>query len=352
MADYSIFNEENPPNSGAIMEAFLLAKPMIRKYRNVGCSISGGADSDILIDLVTKSDPMNKVKYVFFNTGLEFEATRRHIKALEIKYGVKIEELRPVKSIVTCCREYGLPFISKGVSEYIERLQACGFKWEDRPFEELLEKYCREIPESDALDDQGKTRRFVAKYKGRYFKGSFSALCWWSNHYSVGSRFNISHNRGLREFMIDNPPGSDLRISNKCCHWTKKKVVHDWNRKNGIELNIFGIRKSEGGRRSTAHKSCFSKSSAKNDSDEYKPLFFFEKADKEEYEKFYHIEHSDCYTRYGMTRTGCAGCPFGRDFEKELIVMRKYEPNLYKVACNVFSKSYEYTRQYKEYIKL
>lgn len=334
------------------MEAFLLTKPMIRKYRNVGCSISGGSDSDILIDLVTKSDPMNKVKYVFFNTGLEFEATRRHVKELEMKYGVKIEELHPVKSIATCCKEYGLPFISKGVSNYINRLQSCGFEWEDKPFEELLEKYCIEIPKSDALVEHGKTRKHVTKYKGRYFKGACAALCWWSNENGTGSRFNISYNRGLREFMLDNPPEKDFYISDKCCHWAKKKPVRDWNRRNGIELDIFGIRKSEGGIRSTSHKNCFSKSSTISGSDEYRPLFFFEKADKEEYEKFYHIEHSDCYTRYGMARTGCAGCPFGRDFEKELIAMRKYEPKLYKAACNIFGKSYEYTRRYKEYIKL
>ena len=50
-----------------------------------------------------------------------------------------------------------------------------------------------------------------------------------------------------------------------------------------------------------------------------------------------------------MKRTGCAGCPFGRNFDDELEVMKKYEPNLYKAVNNVFGDSYEYTRQYREF---
>lgn len=61
--------------------------------------------------------------------------------------------------------------------------------------------------------------------------------------------------------------------------------------------------------------------------------------------------HSDCYTEYGMTRTGCAGCPFGRDFEEELRVIQTYEPKLYTMVNNVFGKSYEYTIKYKDFVK-
>ena len=59
-----------------------------------------------------------------------------------------------------------------------------------------------------------------------------------------------------------------------------------------------------------------------------------------------------CYTEYALKRTGCAGCPFGRDFEFELDVLEKYEPKLYKAVCNIFKDSYEYTRKYREYRKL
>ena len=52
---------------------------------------------------------------------------------------------------------------------------------------------------------------------------------------------------------------------------------------------------------------------------------------------------------YGLKRTGCAGCPFGRDFEFELQVIEKYEPKLFKAVNNIFGQSYEYTRAYRSF---
>ena len=72
---------------------------------------------------------------------------------------------------------------------------------------------------------------------------------------------------------------------------------------------------------------------------------------KQDYENIFNIIHSKCYTEYGLTRTGCAGCPFGNDFEQELDVLQKYEPKLYKACNNIFGESYEYTRKYREFYK-
>lgn len=52
-----------------------------------------------------------------------------------------------------------------------------------------------------------------------------------------------------------------------------------------------------------------------------------------------------------MKRTGCAGCPYGRDFEFELEVVKQHETKLYKAVTNVFKDSYEYTRKYREFRK-
>lgn len=154
--------------------------------------------------------------------------------------------------------------------------------------------------------------------------------------------------------MVANPP--TFKISNKCCQYAKKDVAHKILREgicgNGllpIDLQIVGIRKAEGGARSTAYKSCFDE----NDSgcDNYRPLFWYKDSDKIDYENAYAIEHSSCYTEYGLKRTGCAGCPFGRDFEYELEVIQKYEPKLYKAVNNIFGDSYEYTRKYREFVK-
>ena len=339
---------KNPPESGAVIDAFILTKPKIREYRKIGCSISGGSDSDILLDMVSKLDEEKKVKYVFFNTGIEYRATKEHIRFLQEKYGVEIEEIRAKKPVPISCKQFGVPFISKTVSAFIDRLQRNGFQWEDQPFIELLEKYCEEIPESEALDESGKIKKGVGIHQDRYFKGCCAALRWWCNEFGEKSQFNISRNKFLKEFMIENPP-LDINISDKCCTWAKKKPVHEWIKENQIELNIFGVRKAEGGQRSAAYKSCFTENAKGSGVDEYRPLFWLKKEDKEEYERHFEIKHSACYAVYGLLRTGCACCPFGREFEQELDIARKYEPALYKAACNIFGKSYEYTRKYRRY---
>lgn len=59
-------------------------------YKNIYCSISGGSDSDIMLDIVTRLDKYKRVNYVWFDTGLEYKATKEHLDYLEEKYGVEI----------------------------------------------------------------------------------------------------------------------------------------------------------------------------------------------------------------------------------------------------------------------
>ena len=310
----------------AIMDSFAITNGKINNpcYENIMCSISGGADSDVMLDILTKLDKDKKVQYVFFDTGLEYQATIDHLKYIEDKYGIEIQVEKAVKPIPTSCREYGQPFLSKQVSEWIYRLQKHGFKWEDKPFEELIIEY----PKCKA------------------------ALKWWCNKYEKKkdgseSSYNIAHNKWLKEFMIANPPS--LMISNKCCTYAKKRVAENYKKQNSIELSLVGIRKAEGGARATAYKSCFSTN--EDSTDEFRPIFWYKNEDKSGYADTYDITHSKCYTEYGLTRTGCAGCPFGRNFELELEIIRQYEPKLYKAVNKIFGDSYEYTRKYREFAK-
>ena len=87
----------------------------LRNHPNAICSYSGGADSDILLDVIEQTRKifnLPPVKYVFFNTGLEMEATKRHVKEVAKKYGVEIEECRPKVNIVNAARLHGIPFVS------------------------------------------------------------------------------------------------------------------------------------------------------------------------------------------------------------------------------------------------
>lgn len=78
-------------------------------------------------------------------------------------------------------------------------------------------------------------------------------------------------------------------------------------------------------------------------------MFWYKNSDKRQYEEAFGVIHSKCYTEYGLERTGCAGCPFGKNFEFELEVIRRYEPKLFKAVNNIFGQSYEYTRKYKRF---
>lgn len=312
--------ESAPPNL-TITDSWLVANDKITRCQKALCSVSGGADSDIILDICAKLDTDNKVTYVFFDTGLEFQATKDHIVYLEDKYGIKIHTKRPVKPIPTCCREYGIPFLNKQVSEMISRLQRHDFKWEDRPFDELYAEY--------------------PKCK--------MALKWWCNEWEKGSRYNIDNNTYLKEFMVANPP--TFKISNKCCHYAKKLVAKRCKEEGGFDLSITGIRKAEAGARATAYKSCFTPA-GDSTIDEYRPIFWYKQSDKEEYEKSYEIKHSDCYEVWKLPRTGCSGCPYARGFESELEAVQKYEPKLYKALHNLFGESYEYTRKYREFQRM
>lgn len=304
-----------------IQNAFIVAKNKLEQSYAPVCSISGGADSDIMLDLIYRSDEEHKTKYVFLDTGLEFQATRKHLAELQDKYGIEIETLKAVKPIPTCVKKYGVPFLSKQVSENIMRLQTNGFQWEDDSFENLLLKYphCK------------------------------TALKWWCNLKGEGSSFNISRNKWLKEFLIENPP--TFPISSKCCYYAKKLVIHNFEKQTEIDLSMTGVRKAEGGVRASAYKNCFTPPNEKTGVSYYRPLFWFTKEDKEQYEEQFNIVHSDCYKVWGMKRTGCCGCPYGRDFEQELALAQKYEPKMYKAMVSIFGEAYEYTRLYKQFVE-
>lgn len=298
------------PENENIVKAFLRMQSICAGYSRIAVSVSGGSDSDIMIDMFTRLNI--PCEYIFIDTGVEYRATYEHLDFLEDKYNIKIHRLSGRK-IPPVVKEFGIPFLSKRISENIARLQHNGFKWEEGTLEELHSKY--------------------PKCK--------SALRWWCSDWK-GS-FSINNYKLLKEFMQQNPP--EFKISSYCCDACKKATAHKWQKEHEIQLVVTGIRRAEGGVRS-ARKSCFEK---QKDCDNYAPLFFFTNADKAEYKEFYGVQYSDCYEVYGMKRTGCVGCPFNRRFMDDLKVMQQYEPQLYKLAMYLFKDSYEYTTAYKKF---
>ena len=71
---------------------------LMRSYYPV-CSISGGSDSDIVLDLIHKVDEDGKVKYFWIDTGLEYSATKTILNrntALPLSVSNLISLSRPV----------------------------------------------------------------------------------------------------------------------------------------------------------------------------------------------------------------------------------------------------------------
>ena len=312
----------------AIIDGYAKAVSVLSRSHTPLCSISGGSDSDIVLDVIHNVDEKKKVRYFWIDTGLEYRATKEHLNDLEKKYGIEIERIKACKPIPVCCKEYGQPFLSKYVSEQIMRLQLHGFQWEDKPLPELLEQYpnCK------------------------------IALQWWCNAYYSPengvvkmSRFSIGRNRWLKEFMMANPP--NFKISNKCCEYAKKKPAKLLIQEYDADLEIIGVRKAEGGIRSASYKTCFSESKSKG-CNSYRPVFWYTDSDEKAYEEFYGIQHSRCYTEYGMKRTGCVGCPYNPRVTEELEIIRKHEPKLYTAAQNIFGDSYAYTHKYRAFQKM
>lgn len=186
-------------NNPIIFDSFIKAKSVLSNNDHVLVSVSGGSDSDCVIDIIERvKREGQEVKYVWIDTGLEYQATKDHLKYLEQRYGIEILRYRAIKPIPLVVKTYGIPFVAKIASQYIEALQTMGFKFEDKSDEEIYAEY-----------------------------GKNYATRWWTGEDNKGFkttvRFTIQWNTYLKEFLIENPP--TFNISAKCCYYSKKKLL-------------------------------------------------------------------------------------------------------------------------------
>ena len=143
------------PQNLAVLKMFIKTWTVVNNpsYERIACKISGGSDSDVMLDVIWRCDKESKVTYVWFDTGLEYQATKDHLAYLEKHYGIRIQRERAVLPIPLSVKKCGTPFINKRVSDYLERLQRHGFMWEDEPYEQLIKSYPCLLYTSDAADE-------------------------------------------------------------------------------------------------------------------------------------------------------------------------------------------------------
>lgn len=311
----------------------------LREHPNAICSYSGGADSDILIDVIERARKMlpslQPVKYAFFNTGLEMKATKDHVKETAEKYGVEIAECRPKVNIVMASRQHGIPFVSKIMSAGLSEWQKKGLPLS------IADEYER------AEDKAAKRQELRERYPKCESAINFLCCCNSAGEPRPNIQLVINSSKYMRDFIGDFPP--DFQISAKCCDYCKKQLAHSVQK--GFDMIITGERRDEGGMRSVPRADntslCFTETSSGQF--RLRPLYYVTDADKAWYKDYYGIKYSDAYEVYGLTRTGCCGCPISYKAVEDLEKIRPYEPNLVKAAWNVFGKSYLYRQQYNEY---
>ena len=311
------------------------------RSKNAICSYSGGSDSDILIDLLEHVRHMMNlppIKYVFFNTGLEMKAIKDHVRDTEKKYGIEIEECRPEINIVKATRTYGVPFVSKIMSQGLSEWQKKGIPLS------IADEY------EQAEDKAEKRKELKERYPNCESVINFLCCCNSSGEPRPNIQLVINSSKYMRDFINEYSP--DFKISAKCCDYCKKQVAHKIQK--DYEMIITGERRDEGGMRSVPRKDntalCFTETA----SGQYRlrPLYYVSDKDKEWYRDRYKIKYSDAYEVYGLTRTGCCGCPISYKAVEDLEKIEKYEPNVVKAAWNIFGRSYEYRKKYNEYKKM
>lgn len=325
-------------------EKFEAIKSIIAKrltqHPNAICSYSGGADSDIMIDLIEQTRKLFElppIKYVFFNTGLEMKATKDHVKVTAEKYGVDIETVRPKISIVQASRKYGIPFVSKIMSGGLSEWQKKGVPLT------IADEY------EQAEDKRSKRLELKERYPNCEMLINFLCCCNAAGEPRPNIQLVINSSKYMLDFIKEFPP--DFPISAKCCDYCKKQPAHRVQK--DYEMIITGERRDEGGMRSVPRKDntslCFTETSSGQF--RLRPLYYVSDSDKVWYKERYGIRYSDAYEVYGLTRTGCCGCPISYKAVDDLEKIRPYEPNVVKAAWAIFGKSYLYRLQYNEYKK-
>lgn len=312
----------------------------LTEHPNAICSYSGGSDSDIMLDLIERTRKMfglPPIKYVFFNTGLEMKATKDHVRAIAEKYGVEIETHRPKIGIVQATREHGQPFISKIMSAGLE-----GWQKKQLPLS-IADEY------AEAEDKAAKRRELKDRYPHCEQTINFLCCCNSAGEPRPNIQLVINSSLYMLDFIRETPP--DFQISASCCDYCKKQLAH--NVQKGYEMVITGERRDEGGMRSVPKRGeangtmCFSENA--QGQFRLKPLYYVSNTDKAWYKAEYNVKYSDAYEVYGLSRTGCCGCPISHKAVEDLKLIEPYEPNIVKAAWNIFGDSYRYRAKYVAY---
>lgn len=260
-------------------------KATVNQYGEDNCciSFSGGKDSTVLHYMVDMALPNNHIPRVYANTGIELNMIKNFVTKMS-KYDYRIKMIKPSKSIRKTLEEFGYPFKSKEHSQRFMEYKKYGIQ------QKHIQRYLGLWKRPN--DTEETMKRYMCPAKLRYqFTDEFCK--------------------------------NGLDISDECCKKMKEEPIRNWQIENNRLVTITGIMQDEGGRRNTTPCISHKPKGIIN----FNPLTVITKEFEQWFIYKYNIEICDIYKPpYNLERTGCKGCPFNINLEKDLEMLGKYFP--------------------------
>lgn len=259
--------------------------------QNAYLSFSGGKDSTVLHYLLDMALPDNKIPRVFINTGIEYRHIVDFVKSL-IWEDDRIVILNSNVNIKQMLEKEGYPFKSKEHSNKIGEWQ------------------------------KGSVAKSTLKYKEMAGKSRYA--CPKKLLYQYEDDFN-------------------LKLSDKCCYRLKKDVAHKWEKENNRSIVMTGMLKEEGGQRANLANCLVTK----NDKVvKFHPILVCSTEWEDWFIQKYEIELCRLYYfPFNFKRTGCKGCPYSLDLQRQLDIMGRWLPNERRQCETIWKPVYDEYRR-------
>lgn len=262
-------------------------------------SFSGGRDSTMLHFLLDEALPGNKIRRVFFDTGIDFHAIKSFVLSFArndsrfviVPSGVNIQDM---------LNKYGYPFMNKQHSHRVSIYQKSGIT------------------------------KTVEKYLSEDNKGVFSC--------PPKLRYNFS-------------PSFHLKIDDTCCRKLKKEVSAHYMKDNHLTAVITGMRRAEKGQRAKIDCILTSpdrKNPEKTVLNKFHPLAPVGDDLIDYYYKQRDLPVCELYEEpCNFSRTGCIGCPFSNTLKDDLFKMSMYLPKEFKKCIALWGEVYNEYAEHK-----
>lgn len=263
-------------------------------------SFSDGKDSTMLHYLIDYAVPGNKLPRVFIDTGIEFNAIREFVHSMA-EHDERFVILKPTQPIKKVLENYGYPFKSKEHSLRVYQF------------------------------NKGTNSNYIKKYLSGY------------DHNGKPSTF-VCPKTLLYQFQ----KRGEYNYSNNCCYKLKKEPAHKWQKETKRKVTITGMRADEGGNRKRLGCIITGKTGKV---EKFHPLIKI----SDEFENWFieRIEHEQgkrilCklyYPPFNFVRTGCKGCPFSLNLQRDLDTMHNLLPMEEKQCETIWKPVYDEYRR-------